>query len=310
VTRDPGEPPFDILVVDDEAFVRETLSLYLEGEGCRVRSAPCGEQALEMVADTEVEAAIVDIRMPGMDGLTLLSELKRRHPDLEVLMATGFQSLETAVEAMRRGACDYITKPITDLGNDLLRPVMRAVERRRLRLRNRELSRGLQRALDELGGLRGLHGRDAAALATIEEFGRRNLRASGPDDAIDSLCELLPRIAPDAAATVFRIEGGRPVPARSIGSTREPLSAPPPLPEAESAAERWIERAAATAEVETWYPLVASGELRGWLGVLAPDERRSTIAERTALRALADLLALTLAALATQSARSFDASSS
>ena len=196
----PRELPFKLMVVDDEEFVRETLALYLESEGCEVATAARGEDAIALLEETEFEAAIVDIRMPGMDGLTLLSELKTRAPDLEVLMSTGFQSLETAVEAMRRGACDYITKPITHLERDLFRFVTRAVERRRLRLSNRELSAGLRRALDDLGGAQGRWERHLGILDALAQFGRRGLAAQTADDLLHATQDLLPVIAPEIEA--------------------------------------------------------------------------------------------------------------
>lgn len=308
MSRDPGEVPFDVLIVDDEAFVRETLALYLEGEGCRIHAASGGEEALALAARVDIEAAIVDIRMPGMDGLTLLSELKRRHPDVEVLMATGFQSLETAVEAMRRGACDYITKPITDLENDLLRFVLRAVERRRLRLRNRELSHGLQRALDELGGVRAQKERGAAALEAIEELGRRTMRATRHEDAIEALIDILPRVAPEAGAVVYLVEAGRPVAVRTLGAPRDPLAVPPLVPPTEAGAPRWVERASESApgETETWFPLSGAGDLRGWILVTARSAKAVPPAARIAVRALADHFTLTLAALSGASSRSVD----
>ena len=298
MSRNPWELPYEVMIVDDEAFVRETLALYLECEGCRVHSASCGEEALEIPLRVEIEAAIVDIRMPGMDGLTLLTELKRRHPDLEVLMATGFQSLETAIEAMRRGACDYITKPITDLENDLLRFVLRAIERRRLRLRNRELSHGLQRTLQELGGLRGEYERHASALEAIEEFGRRTLQAGCREDLLEALTELLPGVSRLSCAAVFLVESGRVAPVCTIGEPQENLSNPPATPSGDSS-DRWVDRPARGegSENEQWFPIWGPGEVRGWILVMSHSSEAISVAERTAIRALADQFALSLATL-------------
>ncbi len=305
MNREQLELPYELLIVDDEEFVREALALYLEGEGCRVHTASCGDEALQVAAREEIEAAIVDIRMPGMDGLTLLSELKRRHPDVEVLMATGFQSLETAVEAMRRGACDYITKPITDLENELLRFVRRAVERRRLRLRNRELSHGLQRAVQELGGLRGEHEAYTATLEAIEEFGRRTLRAACCEDVLEASLELLPGIARFESAVLFLVEAGRPSAVRALGSPPEPLPTPPTI-SLDGDQNRWIERHGTEHQPidEHWFPLWGTGEFRGWILIFTRSGQSVSTCERAGLRAFADHFALTLASIAGPAPRS------
>ncbi len=101
-----------ILIVDDEQSVRDFLSILFQREGYQVTIAPDAEAALAAVAGKEdFDAVITDVRMPGMSGLELLAELKHRHPDLPVIMVTAFASPDDAVQAMRNGAFDYITKP-------------------------------------------------------------------------------------------------------------------------------------------------------------------------------------------------------
>jgi heterodisulfide reductase subunit A2 len=102
---------FRILVVDDERIVRESLQAWLEDEGYSVETAASGHQALEMIAAQPTHLMLADIKMPGMDGVELLKLAKETHPDLSVLMMTAYATVETAVEAMKIGALDYLIKP-------------------------------------------------------------------------------------------------------------------------------------------------------------------------------------------------------
>jgi two-component system response regulator HydG len=99
------------LVVDDEEAIRESLAAWLTKDGYRVETADSGESALEYLADHLFDLYLVDIKMPGMDGIELLSRIKTRQPDALVIVITAHGSVETAVEAMKRGANDYICKP-------------------------------------------------------------------------------------------------------------------------------------------------------------------------------------------------------
>ena len=100
-----------ILVVDDELSMREFLGILLRKEGYRVLSAADGKEALHITADNTIDLVISDIRMPGMNGLELLSALKQENSCLPVIMITAFASPDDAVTAMKNGAFDYITKP-------------------------------------------------------------------------------------------------------------------------------------------------------------------------------------------------------
>src|ERR1041385_9186511 len=100
-----------ILIIDDEEIMREILETLLSREGYSVRSAASGVEGLELARSVPFDAAIVDVMMPGMDGMTLLDELKKLDDDLPVMMITAFASVENAIVAMKRGAFDYITKP-------------------------------------------------------------------------------------------------------------------------------------------------------------------------------------------------------
>jgi two-component system response regulator PilR (NtrC family) len=123
-----------ILIIDDEEIMREILEALLTREGYHVRLASSGAEGVELAKSVPFDAAIVDVMMPGMDGIATLEELRKADDDLPVLMITAYASVETAISAMKRGAFDYITKPFK---NDEVLVVLRnAVERRRLRAEN------------------------------------------------------------------------------------------------------------------------------------------------------------------------------
>jgi two-component system response regulator PilR (NtrC family) len=100
-----------ILVVDDDKSLREFLEIFLAKEGYRVVCAPQGKIALELIKTDRPDVVISDVRMPDMNGLELLSAIKKEWPDVPVIMITAFASLDSAVEAMKEGAWDYLTKP-------------------------------------------------------------------------------------------------------------------------------------------------------------------------------------------------------
>ena len=103
-----------ILVVDDEPLVRNSLSELLTLSGYSVSNASNGQEALELLKSYTADIVITDLKMPQMDGVELLKHIREFHPDTPVILITGFGSIDTAVEAMREGAYDYITKPIID----------------------------------------------------------------------------------------------------------------------------------------------------------------------------------------------------
>lgn len=103
--------PTRVLIVDDEKDFVEMFSLRLEGQGEKVSTAYSGKEALEKLETLSIDVVILDIRMPGMDGIDTLKEIKRRHPLVEVILLTGHGSTETAVEGMKAGAFDYLMKP-------------------------------------------------------------------------------------------------------------------------------------------------------------------------------------------------------
>ncbi|EFK09903.1 response regulator receiver domain protein [delta proteobacterium NaphS2] len=103
--------PTRVLLVDDEEDFVEMLSLRLKEAGEQVSTAYSGKACLDILAQDHIDVVILDIRMPGMDGMETLGEIKKRFPLVEVIMLTGHGSAETAVDGMKLGAFDYLMKP-------------------------------------------------------------------------------------------------------------------------------------------------------------------------------------------------------
>jgi DNA-binding NtrC family response regulator len=123
-------PIKDLLIVDDDPLVCDSLKEMLLLEGYRVDTAPSGEQALAKLRQERFRVILSDIQMPGISGLELLGELKGRFPDTPVIFITGHGHIDGAVEAIKLGAYDYITKPIDDLRLKLT--LRRALEQAKL----------------------------------------------------------------------------------------------------------------------------------------------------------------------------------
>ncbi|MCS7155143.1 MAG: sigma-54 dependent transcriptional regulator, partial [Bacteroidetes bacterium] len=141
--------PHRILVVDDERAIRNALREILEHEGYRVEEAASAEEALEQALRSEVDLVLLDVKMPGRDGLEVLEALRQGRPELPVVLLTGHGTIELAVEAIRRGAFDFLEKP-PDL-NRLLVTLRNALRSARLEAENRALRRRLER-LDPILG--------------------------------------------------------------------------------------------------------------------------------------------------------------
>jgi DNA-binding NtrC family response regulator len=120
--------PSRILLVDDEKDFVEMLTLRLEEIGEEVLQAYSGLESLEKMKDVEIDVVILDIKMPGMDGIETLQEIKKRFPLVEVIMLTGHGTIETAVQGMKLGAYDFLIKP-ADF-DDLVTKLNKARERR------------------------------------------------------------------------------------------------------------------------------------------------------------------------------------
>jgi len=139
-----GKPAASILIVDDEFSVRDSLCNWFRKDGYEVTAVQSAAEALRAMQVRRYEVALLDIKMPGMDGLELQEHVQRIDPQAAVIVLTAFASVETAVRALKQGAFDYLTKPVDPDELSLL--VRRALDERRLREENRQL-RG---TIDEL----------------------------------------------------------------------------------------------------------------------------------------------------------------
>jgi len=135
-----------ILVVDDEAASRESLKDVLTDEGYDVTAAADGREAVEILQSAEFDVVITDLRMPGLDGVGVLREVRRLCPQTLVILMTAHASVETAVEALRQGAHDYMIKPL--VFDEVLTKVARLLERRELAWQIQYLRREVESRFD------------------------------------------------------------------------------------------------------------------------------------------------------------------
>ncbi len=136
----PDERP-RVLVVDDEKFIRDILADFLGMEGYVVRTAEDGSHAVEELRKAQFDMIISDLKMPRMGGLELLKEVEKTHPDALTVIMTGFGTVETAIDAMKRGAYDYILKPFKV--EEIVHIVQRGLEKQRLAAENLRLREAL-----------------------------------------------------------------------------------------------------------------------------------------------------------------------
>lgn len=170
-----------ILLVDDEPSILSVLSVLLKAEGYEIVPVDGGEKAVELIKSTPFDLMISDIRMRPIDGMALLKVAREQQPSMSVLMFTGYGSVETAVEALKLGAFDYITKPFKV--DELLITVQRALE--------------YNKALSENVTLK-------AQLSARYRF--ENIIAESP--AMRNVCEMIERVAPtDATVLIFGESG-------------------------------------------------------------------------------------------------------
>jgi DNA-binding response OmpR family regulator/putative methionine-R-sulfoxide reductase with GAF domain len=192
-----AEPNARILVCDDEKFFREAIRDILTGEQLEVLEAEDGESALELATDPGIGVLVLDIRLPGIDGLEVLKRLSADRPDLRVIMLSANSDQELVLEALRLGACDYLAKPLHD--EELVLAVRRAAESHalaegwgRLRVRVERLAAELE-ALSERAVEAGSDERDAVVAqglvqltAELLEAGRTSLlRLVAEGDALE-----------------------------------------------------------------------------------------------------------------------------
>jgi DNA-binding NtrC family response regulator len=158
------DPPL-VLVIDDETGSRESMAIAIEKAGYAVRTFDDAKNALDFLEENDgVRLAICDLRMPGMDGIAFLNEVRERRYDLRLILVTGYGSIESAVEAMRVGADDYLTKPV-DL-YELRQRVNNLIEKEQLK---EEVS-NLREMLDKRYGFESIIGRSAPMEKLFEQM--------------------------------------------------------------------------------------------------------------------------------------------
>jgi len=140
-------PKAKILIVDDEEAIREVVSTLLEAQGHQCYTVANGRLAQDFLKKNTVDLVLSDMVMPEMDGLSLVEWLRQTDSDLPIIMVTAMHDISTALEAIRRGAYDYILKPFEK--DQLYLGVRRALERRRLILENRNYQRNLEELVEE-----------------------------------------------------------------------------------------------------------------------------------------------------------------
>jgi len=174
-------PKGRVLIVDDDPVVRDSLGKWFESEGYVVAISPGAREALTRIQSSRWDVALLDIKMPGIDGIELQAKLKEIEPELPVVIMTGFASVETAVKALKNGAYDYITKPFDP--DELVHLVDKCVEHSRVKRENVRLRENLQ-----------------------EVFPQTQLIGQGP--AMKRVFELIETVAPTDATVLITGESG------------------------------------------------------------------------------------------------------
>jgi serine phosphatase RsbU (regulator of sigma subunit) len=141
--------PARILTIDDEQLVREIITAYLEDSGFEVLQAGDGGTGIDLIRAEQPDLVLCDLRMPGIDGLQVLATVTREFPDLPILVVSGMGGMSDAIQALKLGAWDYVTKPIEDMAV-LEHAVDHALERARLRRENREHREHLEAVNEQL----------------------------------------------------------------------------------------------------------------------------------------------------------------
>lgn len=149
MTNGDHAEPIRLLLVEDDPESASSLVMMLRKRGLVVTAKSSAEEALLAFGDTAFDAVVADIRLEGMSGVGLLGSIRARNVDFPVILLTGYDSLETAIQAVRLGAQDYILKPLDSI-DDLLGPVRNAVQAHRLLLSHRDLQARLRSLASEL----------------------------------------------------------------------------------------------------------------------------------------------------------------
>ena len=141
-------PEETILVIDDDAFIRELLSEFLTKQGYKVLLAESGEKALDMLDPGAVRVALIDLKMPGIDGVETMKGIKTRDAGVLIILMTGYPSIESAVEALRSGAYDYVIKPFKL--NELKATIEHAINEQTIREEINDLKLKINQMEDDL----------------------------------------------------------------------------------------------------------------------------------------------------------------
>jgi diguanylate cyclase (GGDEF)-like protein len=173
-----------ILLVDDDPTILNTLTRFLTGQGYDVAAAASGREALAALQQEDIPLAILDLMLPDTSGLELLAHVRANSPDTEVILFTGLGALDSAIQALRLGAYDYLVKSELRLP-ELQSVVDRALERRRLALANRQLLEDLQSAQKELADTR------ARELTQIRRIGETLARPLTVPELTNGLLNLI-----------------------------------------------------------------------------------------------------------------------
>ena len=196
----------NILIIDDEEAIRDSCSQVLKKDGHTVKGAKDGREGLQFFKEEFFHAVLLDLKLPGLGGMEILSKFQEETPETPVIIITGYASLESAVEAMKRGAFDYLAKPFSP--NALRVIIKKALESRKILLENLYLRKELE-AISEfdmvvgkskvmekvLDVVRHVSPTDSTVLITGEsgtgkeliarEIHKHSLRKNGPFVAVD-----------------------------------------------------------------------------------------------------------------------------
>jgi two-component system response regulator AtoC len=170
----------DVMVIDDEPVIRQMLAAHLLKLGCTVVQAGTGEEALERLSKGDIEAAICDIKMPGISGIELVRQVRAAGIDTSFIMMTAFASVDTAIEAMQAGATDYMVKPV----------------------RNEEL----QHRLRKISDLRGLRAENRVLRSLVQ--GKREDQFEFGSPVMRDLARLVDKVSPTASTVLVTGESG------------------------------------------------------------------------------------------------------
>jgi cyclic di-GMP phosphodiesterase len=206
--RDGTEHSQTVLVVDDENNVRDIMSRWLRSGGLSVITAADAEEALRRVESSTPAVALCDIRLPGHDGLWLAAEIRKRYPETAVIMATGVQDVAPAVQTLRQGVVDYLTKPF---GRERLQDaVTRGLEWHRSACDTRRWRESLEQQMEA----RRTRLSDAIAAIRVDSA-----------ESLDAMLSMLTRSVPEAYGHAYRVAALAVSVARTLGLPGEALGA-------------------------------------------------------------------------------------